>query len=1117
MRFRLFQLTVFVFSLFILLSVPSGQLQAAPVASVVIETPDEVRIAEPFTFEVTFDNTHPTDVGYGPFIDLIFSLNGADGAAGTDTPDGIDFIRAEHLGLSIEPRVRTFPAEGCVRHPLLDAETIGGRQVCGTPGDKLVILELPFGSFVPEQPPVTLEITAQVSNLADLGVALPIQARGGFRFGENPVADPCCDPAIVGETVSAPIVPTIISGTKDVDAPEGEIIIGPNFRYTWTIALDIADGQTITDLDVIDYLPNTVVIDASTITTTPAGGTVVTTPPAGVPANPTDNRIVVNFASVTGTASERDVLVTFEFYVPYNDADGNPIIDPVTGDDRIIENNFSGVGDWDSADPRDGDDRDNAIVNGECPTVCPGGSAPTVMSIAGQKSGLTVPAGQPVRAGTIIEYTINFQVSDFFTYGEVVITDILPDGLRFDDTFTPVLSLSGAMTSFTATPLGDGRTQLEFRITDELGTPIIGGCVPPGGTGGTLPDCDAFDGGAALASLTYRAIVQDEFTVDFPSGDPSVDQGDELTNEMTITGDVLDNGDVSTPSGDDESDTSEETNTVERGEPAKSVYAYNGVPCGACLDLRVAAGDTITYRLRHIMPSTDFEDFALVDYLPLPVFSAADVTTFSPALDGAVPPAGTAKLLVPGDTLHTITGTLPALVTDAAQNTVSFIYDDFDTPTNVQSTIDILFTVTMLSEPIADGLQLTNQVQAREGSTNSDSSTIEEAVQVQVTAPFLTMTKGAVSTTNPDGNFIPANASPIPFTPPGSPTPFDGVINSDALAGIPIDSDLANIRPGDIVKFSIVIENLGTGRKGAFDIRVQDIVPEGFEIPPGGSINLQIRLGSGQVVRWEGLGSGGETDLLGPGIELVDPGLDTGVCGPYNGVDGTNIVIITYELQLVAPGDAVLENTAIVTNYSGGGDGGDFTGGDGDLTDRTQVTTSTTIDTGGGDSSTDTGIIVQKRADPPFAQPGEFVTWTIIVSNGNTYSMPDVRVVDNVPQQLVVVDAHGTAGDLFTQGQTYALELDELPSGEEVTFIVETQLAQNLEPPYIIYNSAIVTGGGEEITRTESQVLSAATMPSTGDSAVAWLRPVVLTLWVSGGVLVGLMMLLWWRWTPKPV
>ena len=69
--------------------------------------------------------------------------------------------------------------------------------MCGTAGDALVVLELPFGSFAPDQPPITVSVQANLSNLADLGTALTLRAWGGFRFGSDPLDNWCCDAVIV--------------------------------------------------------------------------------------------------------------------------------------------------------------------------------------------------------------------------------------------------------------------------------------------------------------------------------------------------------------------------------------------------------------------------------------------------------------------------------------------------------------------------------------------------------------------------------------------------------------------------------------------------------------------------------------------------------------------------------------------------------------------------------------------------------------------------------------------------------------------------------------------------------------------------------------------------------
>ena len=72
---------------------------AAPAINLSLNLPDAVFLGEDFSFEVIFDTTG--DIGYGPFIDLIFPVNGIDGAANTSSlRDGFDFVSATYLGTS---------------------------------------------------------------------------------------------------------------------------------------------------------------------------------------------------------------------------------------------------------------------------------------------------------------------------------------------------------------------------------------------------------------------------------------------------------------------------------------------------------------------------------------------------------------------------------------------------------------------------------------------------------------------------------------------------------------------------------------------------------------------------------------------------------------------------------------------------------------------------------------------------------------------------------------------------------------------------------------------------------------------------------------------------------
>jgi conserved repeat domain len=204
--------------------------------------------------------------------------------------------------------------------------------------------------------------------------------------------------------------------------------------------------------------------------------------------------------------------------------------------------------------------------------------------------------------------------------------------------------------------------------------------------------------------------------------------------------------------------------------------------------------------------------------------------------------------------------------------------------------------------------------------------------------PELGITKGVVSTSNASGVFTPTPVAPagVTFSAPGQAGgAFTGTINSNGLASTPIDATLENVVGNDLVKFSIIVENTGSGPNGAFDVSIQDTLPAGFQIPAGGpGLNLQVTDGTGTTLAYTGT----PADLFGSGIELVD-GATSGSLSAANPTSGRNIAVITYDLQLepdVVPLD-VIANTATLTNYASTVGGPNFLPPAG-ITDDTTVT-----------------------------------------------------------------------------------------------------------------------------------------------------------------------------------
>ena len=1171
--------------LFSLLTLPLGLAKAANLLvlnaidppTITLGVPATATIGSTITFPVTFDNNDPDfETGYGPFIELQIPRTGADGNDGLGTTT----ISATYLGTPIPAAdffVRTFAGVGTATHPLV-RDNIAGRflAVSGTTGNALVVIRLPFGSFTYDQPPATVMVTVNMSNLADLNYPLTVLARGGYQYGFTPLDDWCCGDlasTTLSTNVTGSVLPTLFTLTKTYAGPadiSAETATGPNFPRSYTVTVDIAQGQTITDLRVTDLLPNNeqylsldsaapggyivenhpssgtgaagtaTVNDGGTpgdpsddsIDFTPAIGytglvsfnyqicdaggdcdtanvsfhvtavtdtpnavddmpadvavnsglaniavlandtfgndgpsgsaiTIVTGPGAagiaavndgGTPGDPSNdsidftpaigysgavsfryqicdsggdcdtatvsfnvaaatatpnavddmpidvavnsgltniavlandtfgsdgpsgsaitipNDLVVRWPSVTGGAGANDASATLSFFVPRDDAAGGRVINPATGAAVSSCNNAQASGSWTPIDTRD---------SIQSTSINPAGCEHTLAdrSLAIQKS---IP-NLDYTPGDVVEYTLEFQVSDFFAFDQLTITDVLSDGQHFDiaPASVPTLQVNGngyalAAAAFDPTnytvnesnigvpppsplnPEGDatnGTTILTFRVSNEIITRgqsglLIGGCVNPAG-GSANPDCAAYNNAGTTATIRFRAIIQEDFTDVYPSGDWSVDQGDTFLNNATISGRLLDTNTFMP--GPVVTDNATEGFAIATGALTKSIYAINGnttIPS----PVSITPGDTVTYRIRYAMPTSDEENLEFLDYLPLPIFFVADpdandyntiapagahndgpAWSFVPTVSATVPATGVAKF-GPDDTFYTYSGIAPTLTANAANNRLRFYYGDYDNPASQSRTVDLLFTVTVATEPFADSMYLTNQAHAIEGSTNAGEIASDGIIQVILTEPVVRSTKGIIWTSNTDDIYNPVNTGPagVAFQDPSFAPRWTGLINSSGLAARPINSNVRDVDAGDIVTFAIKLENSGTSVKGAFDIQLQDVLQPQYQIPLGG-LNLQVYYGNQNTsffgpISYRGLTSSctavGNNNVCGEeifqaGIELIDP-VGAGVCQAHDPNLGNNVILITYDLQIrdsVSPGNIVNRETLL--RYAG--------------------------------------------------------------------------------------------------------------------------------------------------------------------------------------------------------
>lgn len=980
-------------------AIPTATLTAVP----------EALLGEDLTFSVSFDNTSPVDTGYGPYVDLYLPATGIDGA-GAAADDGISFVSATYLGRPITATAITLTAAG-VQHPY--AVNSSGQPLVITPpagfqaGDQLVVLLLPYGSYTPEQPAADIAVTASISNLADANAPLPIRAQGGFRFGNDPLDNPSSDPSIVGPAASTTVTPTVFMLTKRYVGPEDETASGPNFPREYRIDVDVANGQSLTDLDLTDILSDQVQFLA--VTATSGSTTAIATPSLTVPGGILTRR----FASVTGTASDVDASMTFRFYVPRVDAGGTAILNPTTGNPTSAIDDASTRGTW---DPIDGRDPPTTIVSDSTAND----HTLTIKSVAVQKDAAVVnDTGAPgASPGDTIEYTIDFQISDYFAFQNFLVNDLFSDGQGFDASFTPTLLVNdghgaGGATSggflpanFTLTPdVSGGSDRIVFRVSDELlargfttNGMLVGGAIPAGGTGGPPPQSGPpLPFGPTAGRVVFRTVVQDQFTS--PPG--PVNQGDILSDAVTAGGDLLSNANLTTPTGESQTDDSAAQVQVNIGGFDKTIYAING-DTSLSPTPGVSPGDVVTFRLRYTLPITTFGGLTISDYLPLPVFLATEITAFNAISSGASPAAGSAQY-GPNSTFFTQTGVVPSMSTSALDNRVTFTFNSFNDSLNRGTEIDILFSVTVTNRPYADRLLLTNFARSIETSTDGETTINSDLDQVVLQEPALDITKGIVATTSPTGVFSPTIVGPVPFNAPGTiGSRFTGTITSAGLAATPIDSNLSGVDQGDTATFAIVIENTGSSVRGAFDLLIRDTLPAGV-IPTGvgaEGINLRVTDGAGNPVSYLTVG-GGFFDPLG-GIQLVDPSAALGAIGPgfVNGAtvqNGTNIIIVTFDLITAGTtSNQTITDTATLANYASQEGGPDFTAQD--LTDTATIRTTSPLLT-----KTMIGSeIVNAINSNTEAVVGELVTYRvrITVPEGMT---PGARLVDTLDPELAFV------------------------------------------------------------------------------------------------------------------
>ncbi|MEZ4086732.1 MAG: isopeptide-forming domain-containing fimbrial protein [Candidatus Gracilibacteria bacterium] len=1100
--------------------------QAAPAASCSynsVSNPANPFIGEQLVYSVEISNSG-ADPGFRPIVETILPPEFTYSGPSTFSVGGLSISPTSPTPYTVIDNDGGDPATGDATNPIT-GEIVQDIAINST----YLVFELPVGSMVPSQLPVSIEITADVANGLTPGVPLAndIASQCTFAFGEDPFNNPSIDPPVTSGFIDLTDIPTVVRVSKatiNTNGDEDEVPTGPNFPFDYRIETDIADGETIAPFTISETIPAEIQLleitsadddgNGCTITFTPSVGAPQVTSCAALPYTPTGSpppggTLSVEYNSLTGTAAGLDADVQFEVYIPDTDSSASDILDPATGSQNSINNSASGSGTHSSGIVSDTTDSDS-IVSAESITIQKGVSIFTDVGPTG---------AQAFSPGDTLEYTVNFQVSDYFSFDQLVVNDVIPDGQTFVSSSASMsitengVTTSGITFSESAVaegsiitgppynfatcggctlaittdstddddaidPPGDGETLLLFDISQAMVDATLNGELEGGLVGG------ASIGEPTSGTLTFQTTINESF-VDAQANDTSIDALDTMTNNININGSI-----TTTPPGNFVTNASSAEIAIIGPNFDKSIVAYDDGTIGAPYTtipspLMVSPGDEIIFALTVEIPSGDMEDLVITDFLPIPLLDAGQFTGGGCGFDTAtlttqynpttaMPASIPAPCMIGyGDNTTGFPGPLPTptITVDGDINSGNnAIIIDFADDTTFEETpsdgitLELLLNVEVTDSPFDDGLTMVN-FSVYETDNSNVSQVIQEPViiGVETSVPQLEITKGAVATSKAGATFDPATVGPsqITYNSPGS-VPSILIVpsfSSSDLDSEPVESTIEDVDAGDLITFMLVIENAGS--QDAFDIEFDDTLPAGFVVP-GGGLNLQIYEANGSillpVVNYTGglFGSGG-TSVSMDGAYTLD-GLDAATeDGGLN--EGGNILIATYDLEVdtdVEPLETIT-NDASVLSFAAQSGGVNFVT---NQEEQFEASSDATI----ADLSYDKTVFTTDQAHTPGTAvvPGEGVTIGEVV----TYSVPVTIPEGTTPNIILNDNIPGRLGYFIDNGVTVSGAADCASPGVPANIFAGTLPTPTVTTPL---GAGIASSGADlQITFTDA-------------------------------------------------
>ena len=663
-------------------SIPDITLKGENGNNMSFNNPADVFINESFNFQMVFKNLGDA-TGFQPYIQLI-------------APDELTHFTVSYSNRKIVPiKVGIFNESTYDNttglYTLRDPFT--KKEVHGPANSTFYILQYPLGSFTVDAPDAVLNITSGIGVLK-IGKLLNFTVTPVFRYGNSPIDDPVNYPPIYGETVTGWVNPVVVKIDKSSSLNEHETATGSNFPFSYSVNINIANGAKIENITITDVIPSDVMYLGSPVLYDSKGrvidsGLYTIEEPAG---NKTGGKLILKLKEAVGDLSTTSITLRYKAYAPE--------FDNSTGDNITIINSETGGGVAAASTV----DMNYTYVND---TYNASNSYSIYLkSLATQKySEILTGSGQlhPVVPHNLIVYKIDFEISDYFAFDDLVVYDKFDthkvgSAQKFLSEYEPVLSIYGKTyelneSYYSVVSLGDIDESVTFYISkflkdNNISTSLKGGYYTN----------RSVNQGAMVGSLNFVAKV----IIHYSNGS-SVVSNDLVINHVKTSATVLNTFNTV-------SDNSYTQLRVPSVTLKKDIIAVDGEIINDTDFYKVYPGQNITFVLDIHFPTGSVNDFIVTDFLPIPLFNLKGFNLVN-STTGVIPKGGYWAYANDSGFLHdenTGKVIVPKIGIDTFNNALSFNFGN--TLDNMAHPVDVRlwFTFQVSSEPMADQLNLAN-------------------------------------------------------------------------------------------------------------------------------------------------------------------------------------------------------------------------------------------------------------------------------------------------------------------------------------------------------------------------------------------------------------------------